>query len=200
MQGQFGRTVQHPIRPSLAVYRGRRQYHWWNFPDLPSFRNCSVLLDSTSYIHTSCPKLDYTRHLLTIVVVVVASSLLVTTTTSSSSGGGGGGGGSSSSGCDTSSSSSSNSSSNNSFPGVPRPLTNVRRKFRHLRQFWRRRKGVVDKVARLRAGRSGVRISTEASHFSLLQRVQTGSEAHPIQWVPGALSSGVTRLGPESSH
>jgi hypothetical protein len=39
----------------------------------------------------------------------------------------------------------------------------------------------VEKVARLRTGRSGVGIPAEASHFSLLQRVQTGSEAHPIQ-------------------
>ena len=39
--------------------------------------------------------------------------------------------------------------------------------------------GVIGVVARLRAGRSGVRIRAGATDFSLLQNVQTGCGAHP---------------------
>jgi len=39
----------------------------------------------------------------------------------------------------------------------------------------------------------GVRSEAEANDFSSSLCVQTGSEAYPIQWVPGVLSLGVKR-------
>jgi hypothetical protein len=47
-----------------------------------------------------------------------------------------------------------------------------------------------------------VRFPTEAGNFSLHHRVQNGSGSTqpPTQWVPGALSQGVKRLGREADH
>jgi hypothetical protein len=48
----------------------------------------------------------------------------------------------------------------------------------------------------------GVRVPV-GQEFSLLHVLQTDSVAHPasyIQWVPGALSSGVKRSGREADH
>jgi hypothetical protein len=47
---------------------------------------------------------------------------------------------------------------------------------------------------------SRVRFPAGAGNFSLRHRVQNGSGAHPIQWVPGALSLEVKRLGREADH
>jgi hypothetical protein len=49
---------------------------------------------------------------------------------------------------------------------------------------------------------SRVRFPAGAGNFSLHHRLQNGSGAHPapIQWVPGALSLGVKRPGPEADH
>jgi hypothetical protein len=50
-----------------------------------------------------------------------------------------------------------------------------------------------------------VRVAVESRIFSLLRVVQTGSGVHPtsqppIQWITGALSPGVKRLGHEADH
>jgi hypothetical protein len=57
--------------------------------------------------------------------------------------------------------------------------------------------------AELRAGWSGVRVSTEARNFCLHHHVQIGSGGltqPPILWVPGALSLGVKWPGSEADH
>jgi hypothetical protein len=47
------------------------------------------------------------------------------------------------------------------------------------------RGGVVGVATRLRAGRSGFRISVKETDFSLLQNVQTGSGAHSPSYSMG---------------
>jgi hypothetical protein len=49
---------------------------------------------------------------------------------------------------------------------------------------------------------SRVRFPAETGNFPLHHRVQNGSGAHPAsyQWVSGALSLGVKRLGREAEH
>jgi hypothetical protein len=47
----------------------------------------------------------------------------------------------------------------------------------------------------------GVPVPAGVGNFSLHHRLETGSGAQlPIQWVPGALSPGVKRLGREADH
>jgi hypothetical protein len=51
-------------------------------------------------------------------------------------------------------------------------------------------------------GGVGVRVPVGGKnfHFSMSSRPALGSTQHPIQWVPGALSPWVKRLGPDIDH
>jgi hypothetical protein len=46
----------------------------------------------------------------------------------------------------------------------------------------------------------GVRSPAGAKDFSSILCVQTGSGAHPVQWVPGVLSPGVKALPGRDAH
>jgi hypothetical protein len=57
-------------------------------------------------------------------------------------------------------------------------------------------------IAGLGAVWSGIRVPAGAGNFSVHHRVQTGSGSlqPPLQWVPGALSSGLKRPRREADH